>query len=37
MFMEITKRSRVAVVNVKMHVGGEEEVVVTCNKSKANF
>lgn len=33
----MTKRWRVAVVNVKMHVGGEEEVVVTCIKSKTNF
>lgn len=27
----------VAVVDVKMHVGGEEEVAVTCDNSKADF
>lgn len=35
MLMDIKTRG-VVVVDVKMRVGGEEEVVVTCNKSKTN-
>ena len=37
MLTDIPKTWGVAVVDAKMHVGGEEEVVVTCNKCKAGF
>lgn len=37
MLMDKPRPWGAAVADAKMHVGGEEEVAVTCHKSKADF